>query len=289
MVYNVRVVPSLMLVMLLASILTVISSCRANGPPVIDSTSPKADAEIPGRTVEFRVEARDPDRDNLSFKWDFGDGTISEEQNPTHTYEKEGHYNVRVTVADKQYKVSKDFSITLITEPPPLPSLRGAALREGLKIAAELDVLSDEDLRKAAFRDPTAFEQYCETWADEENLIRDVIAKVRELPADATDQQKAEKRAEIQTLFFARFRDNEDLYLRMADLIGISRDDLRAKIGGVSEFASRLADVFMDKTLGPTDPGYDNPALSLAAQLEKGGIPVDPQSMTDLLKKPGKV
>jgi len=42
----------------------------------------------------------DPDGDTLSFLWDFGDGTSSEETNPTHSYEKSGEYTVSLIVKD---------------------------------------------------------------------------------------------------------------------------------------------------------------------------------------------
>ena len=34
----------------------------------------------------------------VSWLWDFGDGEISTDQNPTHTYVKAGDYNVKLTV-----------------------------------------------------------------------------------------------------------------------------------------------------------------------------------------------
>ena len=37
---------------------------------------------------------------NIKFHWDFGDGTISDEQNPTHVYQEKGMYIVRLTVTD---------------------------------------------------------------------------------------------------------------------------------------------------------------------------------------------
>ena len=39
--------------------------------------------------------------------WDFGDGTVSEEPNPTHSYEDPGRYNVTLTVSDKADGASK--------------------------------------------------------------------------------------------------------------------------------------------------------------------------------------
>lgn len=39
--------------------------------------------------------------DIVSWAWDFGDGTTSEEQNPTHTYTDPGSYDVSLTVTDE--------------------------------------------------------------------------------------------------------------------------------------------------------------------------------------------
>ena len=42
----------------------------------------------------------DQDGDISSYKWDFGDGTTSNEINPKHTYREAGNYNVVLTVTD---------------------------------------------------------------------------------------------------------------------------------------------------------------------------------------------
>lgn len=43
----------------------------------------------------------DEDSTQLTFEWDFGDGSWSTEQNPTHLYERTGIYSVSLTVADE--------------------------------------------------------------------------------------------------------------------------------------------------------------------------------------------
>jgi glucose/arabinose dehydrogenase/PKD repeat protein len=51
-------------------------------------------------TVHFSSGgSRDPDGDPLSYQWEFGDGTSSNEENPTKTYAEKGVYTARLTVS----------------------------------------------------------------------------------------------------------------------------------------------------------------------------------------------
>src|SRR5690606_4949840 len=51
--------------------------------------------------VSFTTEGTyDPDGDDISFSWDFGDGNTSTEANPTHTYTENGEYRVTLVVTD---------------------------------------------------------------------------------------------------------------------------------------------------------------------------------------------
>jgi PKD repeat protein len=58
-----------------------------------------------------------------SYLWDFGDGTTSTEQNPTHTYSKAGSYSVTLTVyrGEISSKLTKEVVIESITSDDPLP------------------------------------------------------------------------------------------------------------------------------------------------------------------------
>lgn len=53
-----------------------------------------------GLTVGFTDTSSDQDGFITSWLWDFGDGEVSAEQNPTHTYAAANTYVVRLTVAD---------------------------------------------------------------------------------------------------------------------------------------------------------------------------------------------
>jgi glucose/arabinose dehydrogenase len=51
-------------------------------------------------TVNFSSNgSRDPDGDELSYHWTFGDGSESTDANPTHTYPNKGVYTARLTVS----------------------------------------------------------------------------------------------------------------------------------------------------------------------------------------------
>ena len=51
--------------------------------------------------ISFKSDgSKDEDGKITSYKWEFGDGTVSNEQNPTHVYTKEGTYTAKLTVTD---------------------------------------------------------------------------------------------------------------------------------------------------------------------------------------------
>ncbi len=74
--------------------------------PVIRSakSAPKTKPAKPGmKCNKFTFDARssyDVDKQNLSYLWEFGDGSTSEEPVVTHVYEKGGEYTVKLTVTD---------------------------------------------------------------------------------------------------------------------------------------------------------------------------------------------
>ena len=62
------------------------------------------------------------------FHWDFGDGNISDEQNPVNIYSKPGNYTVTLTVNDNETNQTSDTTWTWIQEsnkPPTTPIING--------------------------------------------------------------------------------------------------------------------------------------------------------------------
>jgi len=71
-------------------------------PPPVDNKPPQADFDDHCHDLrcDFSDKSKDDDGSVVSWLWDFGDGTGSNEQNPTHSYQEEGHYDVTLTVTD---------------------------------------------------------------------------------------------------------------------------------------------------------------------------------------------
>jgi len=64
-------------------------------------------------TITFDSSSIDTDGTIVSYSWDFGDGTNSTSQNPTHSYNQEGSYTVSLTVTDDD-GLSDTFTINII-------------------------------------------------------------------------------------------------------------------------------------------------------------------------------
>jgi PKD repeat protein len=68
-------------------------------PPTVQAGVPSG-VYVAGDIVPLFATGLDPDATALTYLWDFGDGTTSTDQNPTHTYAAGGVYNATVTVTD---------------------------------------------------------------------------------------------------------------------------------------------------------------------------------------------
>jgi len=80
----------------------VMGNTTTNTPPNGTIVSPATDVSIEeGGTVSFEGDATDPDGDEMTYLWDFGDGMSSTSLSPgDHTYSDSGSYTVTFTVTD---------------------------------------------------------------------------------------------------------------------------------------------------------------------------------------------
>jgi len=89
-----------------------------NTPPTASFTY-----AISERTVTFTDASSDVDGNIVSWSWNFGDGTTSNLQHPSHTYIADGTYSVKLTVTDDDGATDADsqtlsVSGSVVNQPP---------------------------------------------------------------------------------------------------------------------------------------------------------------------------
>ena len=89
-------------------------SCKKTDPPVVDFF-----ADVNDYTVTFTSQATNTN----SYSWEFGDGRVSTEANPVHTYDMSGDYNVKLTVSGDGGSATTSHTVTI--EPSVLEMLTG--------------------------------------------------------------------------------------------------------------------------------------------------------------------
>lgn len=83
-----------------------------NKPPEANFSVGKGVFEINNEILFNGSTSSDPDGKIVSWYWDFGDGTTGTGPNPTHTYTKDGKYDVKLTVTDEN-GVTASYSTTI--------------------------------------------------------------------------------------------------------------------------------------------------------------------------------
>jgi hypothetical protein len=73
----------------------------ANSEPVAEISLLNTETKLrPGKEMFFQATVTDGDGDPVAYSWDFGDGTTSTQERPSHIYEEPGTYTVTLTVTD---------------------------------------------------------------------------------------------------------------------------------------------------------------------------------------------
>ena len=89
-----------------------------NQPPTISTVTATPEQGQAPLMVNFSVSASDPEMDTLSYRWVFGDGTESTQQNPTHTYNDSGPYFAFVEVSDGTRSVFSELQLIQVGNVP---------------------------------------------------------------------------------------------------------------------------------------------------------------------------
>lgn len=91
-----------------------------NSSPIADFAVKSSVMPAINETISFIDNSTDKDGNIISWSWNFGDSTISTNQNPSHSYQKTGTYQVTLTVKDDDGAVgttTKEIIIHEITPP----------------------------------------------------------------------------------------------------------------------------------------------------------------------------
>ncbi|MFJ9690782.1 collagenase [Kitasatospora sp. NPDC101183] len=93
-------------------------ACYAQGPTALFDTS------VSGATVSVKDRSVQTGPGRItSWHWTFGDGTSSDEQNPSHTYAKAGSYTVALTAKDDSGRIATTpTTVTVTAGPATLPA-----------------------------------------------------------------------------------------------------------------------------------------------------------------------
>jgi len=93
------------------------TTTQTNRAPSAQFTANPNPAQV-GNTVTFNSEgSSDPDSgDTLSYSWQFGDGSSSQAQNPSHTYSSANTFSVSLIVTDDSGASSSPFTVDLSVE-----------------------------------------------------------------------------------------------------------------------------------------------------------------------------
>jgi hypothetical protein len=99
--------------------------------------------------IQFTDKSSDPDGQIVSWLWDFGDGTTSEEPSPTHQYSQGGTYTVKLTVTDDREGTNTATVRFYVFQAPPPSSAAAIAFPNPAKTQAKFRYFLPEGATQA--------------------------------------------------------------------------------------------------------------------------------------------
>ena len=94
------------------------SGGTVNSPPVIQTASATPTNGLAPLTVSFTGQASDSEGDPITYLWNFGDGTTSASQSPTHVYGSQGTYEALLQVTAGGVTVNSNPVTIKVGKPP---------------------------------------------------------------------------------------------------------------------------------------------------------------------------
>ncbi|HEC77414.1 MAG TPA: PKD domain-containing protein [Thermoplasmatales archaeon] len=102
--------------------------------------------------IQFMDNSSDEDGYIVNYTWNFGDGNISHEKNPVHKYNKNGIYNVTLTVVDDDLEKKSISNFVEIVNLPPVSIFYYFINNLTLKVDASLSYDLDGEIVKYEWR-----------------------------------------------------------------------------------------------------------------------------------------
>ena len=110
----------------------------ANRPPIATGTAVTNYGPVP-LTVQFEGSASDPDNDNFTATWNFGDGQSATGLSVSHTYETAGTYTAVLTVVDSKGAASTPVQIKIFPgNTPPDPVISAPILDKLFRVGEQI-------------------------------------------------------------------------------------------------------------------------------------------------------
>ncbi len=87
-----------------------------NRGPTVEITRPAENLFEVNENILFVASASDPDGDELTYEWDFGDDTTASSRTAIHSYDREGFFVATVTVSDGELSASDNIVLSIRSE-----------------------------------------------------------------------------------------------------------------------------------------------------------------------------
>jgi PKD repeat protein len=121
-------------------------SVAASCPPLTSAATASPTGTTAPLTVNFEATANGG-CPPIAYAWDFGDGTTSAEQNPSHTYQAEGDYAPSLTVTDAKGVTSRTAAGSITAGAAFVPTPEKPIVLEGVNFQTNKAVLLEESAR----------------------------------------------------------------------------------------------------------------------------------------------
>ena len=121
------------------------NACGESNVSILQVTSIEPISEFSFTISDLDVDFMNMSQDGDSYLWDFGDGNISDLENPSHSYSESGTYTVSLTTTSIQCEsVTETQEITVLI--PPTPYFQFIAVGDCIPLIVQFEDLSEGEV-----------------------------------------------------------------------------------------------------------------------------------------------